>query len=240
MDTDNPPHERKAAVGAAPQLDPQEETFTRQRQEMVRSQLASRDIQDARVLMAMGRVPRHRFVPDDLHKYAYDDGPLPIGQGQTISQPYIVALMTQLVEPGPDERVLEIGTGSGYQAAVLAELAGEVVGIERVPLLAGEAEARLRALGYANVSVHVGDGSLGFAEEAPYDGILVAAAAPRIPEALLEQLAEGGRLVIPVGDSKEQMLERAWRRGASYHIERLVPVRFVPLIGDAGFTAGTF
>jgi protein-L-isoaspartate(D-aspartate) O-methyltransferase len=207
---------------------------------MVRSQLASRDIWDERVLLVMEQVPRHRFLPDDLHPYAYDDGPLPIGQGQTISQPYIVALMTQLVRPGPGDRILEIGTGSGYQAAVLAALAGEVIGLERIPWLAEEAEARLRALGYANVSIHVADGSLGFPEKAPYDGILVAAAAPRIPEALLEQLAEGGRLVIPVGDSKEQMLERAWRRGGSTHIERLVPVRFVPLIGAAGFTSESF
>jgi protein-L-isoaspartate(D-aspartate) O-methyltransferase len=227
-------------LAAPPQPDPQEETFTRQRRAMVRGQLASRDITDADVLRAMDSVPRHRFVPEDLHQFAYDDGPLPIGQGQTISQPYIVALMTQLVRPRPGERMLEVGTGSGYQAAVLAALAGEVIGVERVPQLASAAAERLEALGYTNVSVVVADGSLGYPEKAPYDGILVAAAAPRIPEALLEQLAEGGRLVIPVGDSKEQMLERAWRRGDSIHIERLVPVRFVPLIGVGGFTSESF
>ncbi|HEC23942.1 MAG TPA: protein-L-isoaspartate(D-aspartate) O-methyltransferase [Chloroflexi bacterium] len=202
---------------------------------MVQEQLIRRGITDERVLKAMGTVPRHLFVPPRLRHLAYDDSPLPIGAGQTISQPFMVALMTQLLRPAPDDRVLEIGVGSGYQTAVLAELVREVIGLERIPELAEQARKKLEEMGYRNVTIHVADGSAGFPEAAPYDGILVAAAAPRIPEALLEQLAEGGRLVIPVGDAYDQMLERAWRQGGSIHIERLVPVRFVPLIGRFGF-----
>lgn len=211
------------------------ETYARQRAAMVQEQLIRRGITDERVLKAMGTVPRHLFVPPRLRHLAYDDSPLPIGAGQTISQPFMVALMTQLLRPAPDDRVLEIGVGSGYQTAVLAELVREVIGLERIPELAEQARKKLEEMGYRNVTIHVADGSAGFPEAAPYDGILVAAAAPRIPEALLEQLAEGGRLVIPVGDAYDQMLERAWRQGGSIHIERLVPVRFVPLIGRFGF-----
>jgi protein-L-isoaspartate(D-aspartate) O-methyltransferase len=171
-----------------------------------------------------------------VRDYAYADGAYPIGEGQTISQPYIVALMTQLLKVQPTDRVLEIGVGSGYQTAVLAELANEVIGVERIPALAQEAEARLHEMGYQNLAVHVGDGTEGFAQAAPYDAILAAAVAPTIPEPLIEQLADGGRLVIPVGDhDDDQYIERVYRRGKTLHIEKLTPVRFVRLIGKHGF-----
>jgi protein-L-isoaspartate(D-aspartate) O-methyltransferase len=213
-----------------------EESWQKQaRADMVRQQIANRGITDVRVLEAMAAVPRHLFVPPEIRHLAYEDGPLPIGSRQTISQPYIVALMTQLLEPRPDDRVLEIGVGSGYQTAILAHLVKEVIGIERLPELAEAASEHLAQLGYQNVTIHVADGSLGYLPAAPYDGILVAAAAPRIPKPLLDQLADNGRLVIPVGDSFEQIIERARRKGGSLHIERLMPVRFVPLIGEHGF-----
>jgi protein-L-isoaspartate(D-aspartate) O-methyltransferase len=203
---------------------------------MVDSQLRSRDISDRRVLAAMGQVPRHRFVrPIDL-PLAYADAPLPIGHRQTISQPYIVALMTQLVEPRPQDLLLEIGTGSGYQAAVLAALARRVISIERIPELAQQARGVLADLGIANVEIIEGDGTLGHAAEAPYAGIVVTAGAPRLPEALRHQLAEGGRLVLPVGSRDGQMLERWTRRGAEVQRERIAPVAFVPLIGDQGWS----
>jgi protein-L-isoaspartate(D-aspartate) O-methyltransferase len=202
---------------------------------MVAHQLIPRGIHDPRVLDAMRTVPRHRFVSPDLRHVAYTDNPLSIGLGQTISQPFIVALMTQLLRPEPGGRVLEIGVGSGYQSAVLSGLVKEVIGVERVPELAREAEERLHALSYVNVRVIVGDGTEGYPPGAPYDGILAAAAAPTIPEPLLLQLADGGRLVIPVGSADEQIIELVWRQGGSFHIERLTPVRFVPLIGRYGF-----
>ncbi len=217
------------------QVDKAEERYRQARAKMVQSQLARRGISNQRVLDAMGKVPRHLFVPPYVRHMAYDDGPLPIGAGQTISQPYIVALMTQLLDPRRDDRVLEIGVGSGYQTAILAELVREVTGIERIPELAAQAEEQLRALGYQNIAIHVGDGSLGYPEKAPYDGILVAAAAPQVPEPLLAQLSEGGQLVIPVGDSFEQTLAYVRREGGKVHTRQVTPVRFVPLIGKWGF-----
>jgi protein-L-isoaspartate(D-aspartate) O-methyltransferase len=208
-----------------------EQEFARQRDQMVREQLAGRGITDERVLEAMRRVPRHHFVPRELQHLAYHDGPLPIGADQTISQPYIVALMTQLLELEGDERVLEIGVGSGYQTAILSLLA-------RVESLAESAAERLDALGYDNVTIHVGDGSQGLPDDAPFDAILCAAAAPHVPEPMIGQLADGGRLVIPVGEAYEQILTRLTRRGGATHLERLVPVRFVPLIGRHGFLKG--
>lgn len=215
--------------------DASEERHARARERMVRQQLEQRNITDEHVLQAMRSVPRHAFVPPDMQRSAYADGPLPIGAGQTISQPYIVAYMTELLMPEPGDRVLEIGVGSGYQTAVLAEIVAEVTGVERIPALAEEAQARLEALGYANVAVHVGDGTLGYARGAPYDGILVAAASPGVPEPLTMQLKVGGRLVIPVGDNLSQVLRRVTRTEDGLCTEDLSPVRFVPLIGKHGF-----
>jgi protein-L-isoaspartate(D-aspartate) O-methyltransferase len=212
-----------------------EDEFQEERSRMVSEQLARRGIRDARLLQIMGRVPRHIFVPVEDRAWAYADGPLPIGLGQTISQPYIVALMTELLQPGPDSRLLEIGTGSGYQAAVLAGLAGEVHSVEIVPELARRAEALLLSLGVANVQVHLADGSLGWPSAAPYHGILVAAAAPAVPRPLLDQLAEGGRLVLPVGGYGNQQLEVWERLHASFNLQKNISVTFVPLVGEFGW-----
>ncbi|WP_238625232.1 protein-L-isoaspartate(D-aspartate) O-methyltransferase [Aggregatilinea lenta] len=210
--------------------------FETLRERMVRDQLAARDITDPRVLEAMRRVPRHRFVPPRLQSHAYEDTPLPIGSDQTISQPYVVALMTQLLEVHPHETILEIGTGSGYQTAVLCELAQMVYSLERHSSLADEAQRRLADLGYHNVEVFVGDGSQGFPDMAPFDGILAAAAAPAIPGPLQTQLADGGRLVIPIGDAKQQQtLQRVRRQGNTWRVEETIPVMFVPLFGRYGF-----
>jgi protein-L-isoaspartate(D-aspartate) O-methyltransferase len=199
---------------------------------MVRAQLETRDIRDPRVLEAMRRVPRHAFVPQALRGFAYDDGPLPIGHGQTISQPYIVALMTQLALGDHPQRVLDVGTGCGYQAAVLAELFPEVHSVEIVPELAEQARARLAQLGYARVHVHGGDGRVGWPEAAPYDAIVAACAALEVPDALIEQLAVGGRLVIPVGRSEQQLVRiRKTPEGISREV--LFGVRFVPMRGEA-------
>lgn len=205
------------------------------RRRMVERQLRARDIHDERVLEAMASVPRHRFVPPEYQQSAYSDGPLPIGEGQTISQPYIVAYMTQLLELEPDDRVLEIGTGSGYQAAVLGQIAGKVYSVERVQSLAERARQQLDELGYDNVHVVQRDGSGGLPEHAPYDAIIVTAAAPDAPNPLKEQLAEGGRLVVPVGSRGGQVLERWTRWGDDMERERLAPVAFVPLLGDHGW-----
>jgi protein-L-isoaspartate(D-aspartate) O-methyltransferase len=178
---------------------PSGDPYVKLRQDMVKEQLQGRDITDERVLAAMGRVPRHEFVPADLQDLAYEDHPLPIGFGQTISQPYIVALMTQLVNPQPGKKVLEIGTGSGYQAAVLAELTDQVYSIEIIPELAGRAEATLKRLGYDKVVAKQADGYWGWEEQAPFDAILVTAAPDHVPQPLVNQLAEGGKMVIPVG-----------------------------------------
>ena len=209
--------------------------FEEQRNRMVNEQLLGRDIRDARVLEAMRSVPRHLFISPEYAVHAYADSPLPIGSQQTISQPYIVALMTQLLNLQGEEKVLEIGTGSGYQAAILGFLAGEVHSVERIPRLARQAEATLRQIGIRNVAVHVGDGTRGWAECAPYDCIVVTAAAPRVPVALLEQLVDGGLLVIPVGGRGNQTLQRLQRKGQDYETELIVPVAFVPLKGDFGW-----
>lgn len=216
------------------QTDSEEQT-ARKRAKMVRQQLTRRGVSDPRVLAAMESVPRHRFVPETLQHLAYDDAPLPIGGGQTISQPYIVALMTQLVSPRPEDHVLEIGVGSGYQTAVLAELARDVVGLERLPELAEKARETLAALGYQNVTIHVADGTLGYAPAAPYDIILAAAAAPEIPSPLLHQLAVGGRLVMPIGHRHEQIVRYVQRSEEGFTTTDLTPVRFVPMIGQHGF-----
>jgi protein-L-isoaspartate(D-aspartate) O-methyltransferase len=212
-----------------------EDEFTAARQRMVKEQIAARGVQEPRLLAVMGAVPRHRFVPPDELAWAYSDGPLPIGHGQTISQPYIVAWMTELLELKSTDRVLEVGTGCGYQAAVLAELTDEVHTLEVIPELAQQAEKTLAELGYTKVHVHAGDGSLGWAEAAPYDGILVAAAAPSAPQPLLDQLAEGGRMVVPVGSRGFQQLE-IWQRVGQKLISRTdLAVCFVPLHGEFGW-----
>jgi len=218
-------------------LDPTaEHAWDALRRDMVRRQLRARGIRDARVLAAMGRVPRHAFVPEGQQGMAYDDTPLPIGQGQTISQPYMVALMTEALGLAGGEKVLEVGTGSGYQAAVLAELGCEVHTVEREPALAREAARRLAALGYDSVRVHEGDGTLGLPDEAPFRGIVVTAGGPRVPEALKAQLdPDGGVLVIPVGDRGYQELVRVTRRGSSFREEDLGGCRFVPLVGEEGW-----
>ncbi len=212
-----------------------EKQLAQMRANMVEYQLRRRGIKDERVLQAFLKVPRHKFVrPQDIW-HAYEDYPLAIGYGQTISQPYMVAIMTELLELKGDERVLEIGTGSGYQAAILAELAKEVFTIERIPELAQRAERVLRELGYTNVKVFVGDGSKGLPEYAPYDAIIVTAAAPQPPKPLLEQLKDGGRLVVPVGTRKLQDLLRITRVGNDFKTENFGPCLFVPLIGEAGW-----
>jgi len=212
--------------------------FDAQRQSMVQQQLAGRDIVNANVLEAMRSVPRHLFVPEGSRHMAYWDGPLSIGEGQTISQPYIVALMTQLLAPTADDKVLEIGCGSGYQAAVLAHMAAKVITVERHASLASRAEAVLKDLGYANVQVEIGDGSLGFPPGAPFDAVIVTAATPTIPEALKSQTAEHGRIVAPVGSLGSQVLELLTRKGSEWHLERSIPVMFVPLIGEQGWGEG--
>jgi len=206
------------------------------RERMVREQLVSRNITDARVLEAMRRVPRHHFVPEHLRTQAYTfDGPLPIGNNQTISQPYIVALMSQLCEITLDDVVLEIGTGSGYQPAILCELARTVYSLERYPALARRAVGDLQELGYHNVEVFVGDGSQGLPDMAPFNAIIVTAAAPAIPGPLRAQLAHRGRLVLPVGTREYQTLQRVRRDQDRFIMENITPVMFVPLYGRHGF-----
>ena len=206
------------------------------RRRMVTEQIAGRGVDDREVLAALRAVPRHLFVPENLVHDAYRDCALPIGYGQTISQPYIVALMTSLLRLDVRSRVLEVGSGSGYQTAVLAELAGEVFTIERVPELAARAQVALRGLGYRNVTTRVGDGSVGLPEHQPYDGIMVTAAAPEPPKALLRQMADGGRLVLPIGEpGRDQMLVLLVRQGDSYTEREQIGVRFVPLVGEQGF-----
>jgi protein-L-isoaspartate(D-aspartate) O-methyltransferase len=203
---------------------------------MVEYQLRARGIRDERVLAAMGRVPRELFVPPELRDRAYDDAALPIGEGQTISQPYMVARICEELELRGRARVLDVGTGSGYQAAVLAELADEVHSIERIPGLADQARKNLALAGAVErVRVHVGDGSRGLPEFAPFDAIAVAAAAPGLPEALYEQLTPRGRMVIPIGDRREQQLDVIVRTHEGPAVLRTVPCRFVPLLGEEGF-----
>jgi len=210
-----------------------QEEFAQQREQMVETQLKSRDIQNERILNAMKKVPRHRFMPASVRQYAYVDSPVPIGEGQTISQPYIVGLMTQTVDPGPGDRALEVGTGSGYQAAVLGELVQEVYTIEIIPDLAERAGKMLSELGYDNVEVRLGDGYQGWPEEAPFDIILVTAAPEIIPQPLIDQLAEGGRLVVPVGPQGEiQTLTLVTREKGEVKRTYITDVRFVPMTGE--------
>jgi len=201
------------------------------RERMVEQQIKARGISNRNVIAAMLKVPRHMFVPDDMVPYAYDDYPLPIGEGQTISQPYIVALMTELLEPKPTDVVLEIGTGSGYQAAVLAQIVKRVYSVERISKLAEFAKKNLRMLGINNVEVVLGDGWYGLPEHAPYNGIIVTAAPEDVPKPLLDQLADEGRLVIPIGTD----FQRLWvirREGEIFERIPSIPVRFVPLISE--------
>ena len=204
---------------------------------MVERQLRSRGIRDERVLAAFERVPRHEFVTSQQRAEAYEDRPLQIGEDQTISQPYMHASMLEVTEIQPDDVVLEVGTGSGYQTALLAELAAEVFSIERFPSLAENAQRLLAHLNYANIVITVGDGSAGLPSAAPFDVIVVSAAAPRPPEPLLQQLKEDGRLAIPLGDASEQWLHVLRKRKAGYSDQKLYPVRFVPLVGEHGFRA---
>jgi protein-L-isoaspartate(D-aspartate) O-methyltransferase len=205
------------------------------RRRMVERQLRGRDVTDERVLAAMERVPRELFVSEELRDRAYDDAALPIGGGQTISQPYMVARICEALELRGPEDVLDVGTGSGYQAAVLAELAAEVDTIERIPELADAARRNLAAAGYDRVRVHVGDGSRGLPDRAPFEAIAVAAAAPELPKTLYEQLKTGGRLVVPVGKYGIQRLEVVVRSPEGPAVVRSVPCRFVPLVGEEGF-----
>jgi len=219
-----------AACTTAPAPAPSAERPDAGRERMVKEQIEGRGIKDPLTLAALRKVPRHLFVPDAATSEAYGDFPLPIGHGQTISQPYIVAFMTEALGLRGGEKVLEIGTGSAYQAAVLAEIAGKVYTIEIVPELAEQSRERLVRLGYRNVEVRAGDGYLGWPEAAPFDAIVVTAAAPRIPEPLKQQLVEGGRLVIPVGDEHQELIV-VTRRGATFDERRVLPVRFVPMTG---------
>jgi len=218
------------AFGCSSARDGDEPAFARARAEMVAAQIAARGVRDERTLAAMRKVPRHLFVPAALAGQAYEDHPLPIGHGQTISQPYIVGFMTEALALRGGEAVLEVGTGSGYQAAVLAEIAAKVHTIEIVAPLAAEAGERLRRLGYETVQVRAGDGYLGWPEKAPFDAIMVTAAAPRIPEPLKQQLKDGGRLILPVGDEWQELVV-VTRRGGTFEETRVLAVRFVPMTG---------
>ena len=207
-----------------------------ERLKMVEYQIAARGIRDPRVMSAMKEIPRHLFVPQPYDKSAYEDCPLPIGNGQTISQPYIVALMTELLTLQPTDNVLEIGTGCGYQAALLAALVRQVTTIERIPEVAGLARENLTRIGIKNVDVIIGDGTLGYPQKAPYDGIIITAATPSVPIPLVKQLAEGGRLVAPVGARDIQELIRLIKKDGSITEEDHGGVRFVPLIGECGWS----
>lgn len=209
-----------------------DDSFAAARHRMVRDQLAARDIADSLVLQVMGEIPRHEFVPNSLEEMAYQDRPLPIGEGQTISQPYIVAFMTQSLGLTEGDRVLEIGTGSGYQAAVLARLVERVYTIEIIPSLGDSARQLLQRQGFDNVTVRIGDGYLGWPSQAPFDAIMVTAAPDHVPPALVQQLAEGGRMVLPVGDRYQELLLLT-RRGNEVGTVSLLPVRFVPMTGQA-------
>lgn len=214
---------------------PDTQAFAASRRRMVETQVAARGVREPRVLAAMAKVPRHQFVPPGLVEQAYEDHPVQIGEGQTISQPYMVGFMTQALELLPGDRVLEIGTGSAYQTAILAELATEVVSVERSPTLADTARARLKRLGYANVTVITGDGTLGYPPQSPYDAILVTAAGPRMPPALKDQLKRGGRLLCPVGPRELQSLIKVARLEEGFEERETIHCVFVPLIGEHGW-----
>jgi protein-L-isoaspartate(D-aspartate) O-methyltransferase len=220
------PHDSRGAGSAG-----EEGRYSALRDRMVTEQIQGRDISDPRVLAALRKVPRHQFVPEQLRAAAYEDHPLPIGEGQTISQPYIVGIMSELMGLTGNERVLEVGTGSGYQAAVLAELAKEVYSVEILEPLARRAAATLRELGYAGIVVRAGDGYLGWPEAAPFDAIMVTAAPDHIPRPLIDQLKVGGRLVIPVGDFFQELLQCV-KKPQGLECRSIIPVRFVPLTGD--------
>lgn len=209
--------------------------YQKLREYMVNTQIKARGIYDPKVLDAMLKVPRHEFVPEDMRPYAYEDRPLPIGEGQTISQPYMVALMSQCLELEGSERILEIGAGSGYQAAILAEIAAMVYTIERFPSLLQRAQEVLARLGYTNYEALVGDGTLGWEENAPFNGIMVTAGAPDVPPSLLEQLADKGRLVIPIGPERYQTLYKIVKKGKKIRREFVTYCSFVPLIGKEGW-----
>ncbi|PYL69169.1 MAG: protein-L-isoaspartate(D-aspartate) O-methyltransferase [Verrucomicrobia bacterium] len=207
--------------------------FGAERQRMVQQQLMARGINDARVLAAMAKVPREEFVPRESRAVSYEDGPMPIGHGQTISQPYIVAFMTEQLRPKPSDRVLEVGTGSGYQAAILAGLVKDVYTIEIIGALAKDAEATLQRLGYKNVYVRVGDGYRGWPEHAPFDAITVTCAPDHVPQPLIDQLKEGGRMIIPVGGFGNQELYLLEKKNGQLQRQSVLPVRFVPMAGEA-------
>ena len=219
-------------LGCAPRQPPLEPRWESLRHAMVSRQIEARGVRDPRVLAAMRSVPRHLFVPEPLRGEAYEDFPLPIGEGQTISQPYIVALMTELATPKPSDRALEVGTGSGYQAAVLAKLVREVYSVEILEALGDEAARRIRNLGYDNITLRVGDGYAGWPEKAPFDLILITAAPERVPPALLDQLAPGGRMVVPVGQAGGvQSLQLILKNSVgAVEVKDVLPVRFVPLV----------
>jgi protein-L-isoaspartate(D-aspartate) O-methyltransferase len=222
-------------MATSPQNINARERFAEDRRQMVENQIRKRGITDEGVLRAMATVPRHEFVPPLWVNQAYRDEPLPIGHGQTISQPYIVAAMVASLALTGSENVLEIGTGCGYQAAVVSLLADQVHSVEILPELAQSAAERLRRLGYSNVHVHAGDGTLGWPASSPYDAILIAAAAPAVPEPLLQQLAESGRLIAPVGEADEQELQLITKREGQWHYKQGGPCRFVPLMGRYGW-----
>jgi protein-L-isoaspartate(D-aspartate) O-methyltransferase len=220
-----------AAIGCGQQA-PTAVDFAAQRQRMVDRHLKFRGIKDERVLAAMAKVPREEFIPVDARAYAYEDGPLPIGYDQTISQPYIVAFMTEQLRPKSSDRVLEIGSGSGYQAAILAELVADVYTIDIVEPLAKTAEATLQRLGYKNVHVKVGDGYKGWPEEAPFDAVIVTCAPEKVPQPLVDQLKEGGRMVIPVGERFAQQLYLLEKKNGKLKENATLPVRFVPMLRE--------
>ncbi len=211
---------------------PTQDDFSHARLQMVKTQIEARGVTDPRVLEAMRTVKRHLFVPKEFRALSYADRPLPIGEGQTISQPYIVALMTELLRLTGKEKVLEVGTGSGYQAAVLGELAKEVYSIEIIPSLAEHAKKLLAKLGYDNVTVTCGDGYIGWKEHAPFDAIIITCAPPKIPQPLLDQLAEGGRMVVPVGTDWQELV-LIEKQDGKIHRKNIIPVRFVPMTGDS-------
>jgi protein-L-isoaspartate(D-aspartate) O-methyltransferase len=221
-----------AGAGCGQQAPPVSD-FTPQRQQMVQRQLVTRGINDQRVLAAMAKVPREEFVTPESRAASYEDGPLPIGYGQTISQPYIVAFMTEQLRPKSSDRVLEVGTGSGYQAAILADLVSEVYSIEIVEPLAKNAETTLQRLGYKNVHLKVGDGYKGWPETAPFDAIIVTCAPDKVPQPLVDQLKDGGRMVIPVGDRFAQQLYLLEKKSGQLKQSATLPVRFVPMTSEA-------